>query len=244
MPQRWLQGCSCSSRVLHPPGRISAVSGDAGCSSRERHRLLGKGRWPRVYAHGRGHGCPCLLCWQVFSLLLSCRHQPGGGCRGEGCVAGCGTSRGAGGRCAPPLAPSCRQTRSYGKHMAGNPVPDGYLLPLRQPPAGPRSSTRAQPGGARRCGWMPTGDSPKISPGSPGQEDRAGCRWHGSPALCSRAETPCGARAAPLGPPCDELCEGSARTEPVEDTGPCLAGHGLKLGLGGQNLANELMAIN
>lgn len=36
----------------------------------------------------------------------------------------------------------------------------------------------------------------------------------------------------------------SAHTELAECTSPCLAGQGLKPGLGGQNLANELMAIN
>lgn len=75
---------------------------------------------------GRGHGCS--PSWQVCTLPPSRGCQPGRGCCGGGVRAGCGTSRGAGGRCAPPRAPSCRQTRSYGKHMAGNPVPDGYLL--------------------------------------------------------------------------------------------------------------------
>lgn len=55
----------------------------------------------------------------------------------------------------------------------------------------------------------------------------------------SRAEVLCRAQAVLLGHQCSELCTGSARTEPAE---PCLAGHGLKLSLGG--LANELMAIN
>lgn len=131
----------------------------------------------------------------------------------------------------------CRQTRSYGKHMAGNPVPDGYLLPFPQ-------LLHTQAGSAQRCGRTPTGDSPEASPGSTAREGWAGCRWHGLPALCSRAEMPCRAQAAPLGHQCSELCTGSARTEPAEHTRLCLAGHGLKLGLGGQNLANELMAIN
>lgn len=41
-----------------------------------------------------------------------------------------------------------------------------------------------------------------------------------------------------------QMGTGCARTELAEHTSPCLAGQGLKLGLGGQNLANELMAIN
>lgn len=50
-------------------------------------------------------------------------------------------------------------------------------------------------------------------------------------------------RVAQLGGHCWMGTE-SALTELAELTSTCLAGQGLKLGLRGQNLANELMAIN
>lgn len=63
-------------------------------------------------------------------------------------------------------------------------------------------------------------------------------------ASCSCAGTPRGAPVLLPGHWGSQLGTGSARTELAEHTSPCLAGQGLKLGLGGQNLANELMAIN
>lgn len=127
------------------------------------------------------------------------------------------------GKVSSPLVPSCRQTRSRGKHMAGNPVPDGNLLPLLQPPVG-RCSSRTH--SARRGGCIPAGTAPKPPLGG-----WAG--WHGWMASCSHAGAPRGAQGATW-----------AHTELPERTSPCLAGQGLKLGLGGQNRANELMAIN
>ena len=79
----------------------------------------------------------------------------------EGMRAGHGMSRGTGGRCAPPLAPSCRQTRSYGKHMAGNPVPDGYLLPFPRSPVGPCSSHTCRRAALSGVAGPPQGTAPK-----------------------------------------------------------------------------------
>lgn len=58
------------------------------------------------------------------------------------------------------------------------------------------------------------------------------------------AGTPRGALVLLPGRGGSQLGTVSARTELAERTTPCLAGQGLKPGLGGQNLANELMAIN
>lgn len=83
------------------------------------------------------------------------------------------------GRCAPRLVPSCRQTRSYGKHMAGNPVPDGYLLPFPRPRS-PVQLPHTEPGSAQQCGRTPTEDIPKrplgAQRGEAGQGDSGTAR--------------------------------------------------------------------
>lgn len=62
------------------------------------------------------------------------------------------------GKVSSPLVPSCRQARSHGKHMAGNPVPDGNLLLLLQPLVGRCSSGTHS---AQRGGCIPAGTAPK-----------------------------------------------------------------------------------
>lgn len=108
---RWLQGWSCSGRVLHPTGRVSVVSGNAGCSP-ARDITYWRGGDGRGCTHtGRGHGCPRSPCWQVFTLLLSRGRQPSWGCCGKGCVlgAGCHGAQGEG-----ALLPS---HRAAGRHV-------------------------------------------------------------------------------------------------------------------------------
>lgn len=184
------KGCSCSPWVFHPPA-VDATSPEQPWVMLEGTSLPREGTWCKIVPFP-----PC--CFEAGVSTARMGREGRGAEEGEH----------------PPRAELQADTfpwEAYGT----NPVPDGNLLPLLQPPAQLLHSVR----------WPhPRGDGPKATPGR-----------------VSRVAQLDGTRGALLVLPAGH---GSARTELAELTSPCLAGQGLKLGLGGQNLANEIMAIN
>lgn len=171
---------------------------------------------------GRGHATG--LCTQGGDVdgRLSHFHPAafGRGCCGEGWGAGEGEL--------PPHA-ELRQTRSVGSIWQVIQCQMGICSRYSSPAAAP-----ARTASTRRGGHVPAGTVSKPPPGG-------GAGWHG---WVAPAGAPRGAQVVLPGRWGSDLGTGSVCTELAEHTSPCLAGQGLKLGLGAQNLANELMAIN
>lgn len=98
--------------------------------------------------------------------LRTCRHQPGWGCCGEECVLGAG-HHGVQGKVASSPPAELQADTFVWKHMAGNPVPDGYFLPLPRLPVGlcsSRTHSWAVLSGMARLPWS-TALKPPVGPG-------------------------------------------------------------------------------